>query len=174
MAARRGRFGAATLLGCQGRADCGSRPGLMESWSDDSWNCSDNRRNSGCSDTPVYHSSPLLLSAPGLLLLWGPPGPVRLQRLQRPGWMGRPSRPCACPPTPPRLTATAPPAPRTGTLLHPRGGGRAERGERLAYGPAHYENRALSLAMSAVRTPPLSARAPPDCYANTRAFSTEV
>lgn len=34
---------------------------LMESWSDDSWNCCHNRRNSRHGDTPVYHSSALLL-----------------------------------------------------------------------------------------------------------------
>lgn len=34
---------------------------LMESWSDDSWNCCHNRRNTGHSDTSVYHSCALLL-----------------------------------------------------------------------------------------------------------------
>lgn len=37
------------------------RQSLMESWSDDSWNCCHNRRNTGHRDTPLYHSCALLL-----------------------------------------------------------------------------------------------------------------
>ena len=37
----------------------------MESWSNVSWNCCYNWRDSGHSDTVVYHSCALLLSAPG-------------------------------------------------------------------------------------------------------------
>lgn len=44
---------------------CAPVKGLMESWSDDSWNCCHNWRNTGHSDTSVYHSRALLLSTPG-------------------------------------------------------------------------------------------------------------
>ncbi|XP_036410867.1 protein FAM163A-like [Megalops cyprinoides] len=47
-------------------------------------------------------------------------------------------------------------------------------GERVAYVPAHYENRALSLAMSSMQSASLSAHNLPDFYTNTRAFSTDV
>ncbi|XP_061096790.1 protein FAM163A [Conger conger] len=47
-------------------------------------------------------------------------------------------------------------------------------GERVTYMPAHYENPALSLTLSSLHSAPLTARNPPDFYANTRAISTEV
>ncbi|KAJ8367156.1 hypothetical protein AAFF_G00330540 [Aldrovandia affinis] len=94
--------------------------GLMESWADDSWDCSDNRRNSGCTDTRVYHRCALLLPAPAPR-----------------GWVGPRSPPCSCPPPRPRPAGTAPPAPP-----HDASNG----GEPAACVPAHYEPRALSLA----------------------------
>ncbi|XP_035276431.1 protein FAM163A-like [Anguilla rostrata] len=92
-----------------------------------------------------------------------------------PGVDGAAVTPLCLPPNPAPPHSYCPTCSPYGNPFYIRAAGDVRNGgERLAYGPAHYENRALSLAMSAVRTPPLSARAPPDCYANTRAFSTEV